>query len=145
MSTLLLKMKMKIETLITSQVGKSNRPYFKCIHHRLVPAKHPHRHWHNSKLNSWYWKLVYIPDTSMVSGFFRILNFCTGTHFRSFFFCLCDNNARVSQLNARGDDGLRVYIHQRKIANHDHACKFVMYCSRINSVHNSEIIQIIRT
>jgi len=62
--------KMKIETSMTSQVGKNSRPYFQCVHHRLVLGKHPQRQWHNSKVNSWYWQLVYIPDTGMVSVFF---------------------------------------------------------------------------
>ena len=74
--------KMKIETSMTSQVGENSRPYFPFVHHRLVPGKHPQRHWHNSKLNSWYWQLGYIPDTGMVSGFFWIfLIFVPGTHF----------------------------------------------------------------
>jgi len=72
---------MKIKTSMTSQVGKSSRPYFHCVHHRLVPGKHPQRHWYNSKLNSWYWQLGYIPDTGMVSSFFwSFLIFVPGTH-----------------------------------------------------------------
>ena len=43
---------MKIETSMTSQDGKSSRPYFHCVHHRRVPGKHPQRNSHNSKLNS---------------------------------------------------------------------------------------------
>jgi hypothetical protein len=48
---------MKIETSMTSNVCKNSGPYFQCVHHRLVPGKHPQRHWYNSKLNSWYWQL----------------------------------------------------------------------------------------
>jgi len=36
--------KMKIETSMTSQVGKNIRPYFQCVHHRLAPGKHPQLH-----------------------------------------------------------------------------------------------------
>jgi len=74
--------KKKIETYMTSQVGKNSRPYFQCVHHCLVPGKHPQRHWHNSKLNSWYWQLGYIPDTGTVSDFFWIFFiFVPGTPF----------------------------------------------------------------
>jgi len=74
--------KMEIETSMTSQFGKNSRPYFSCAHHRLVPGEHQQRHWHNSKFISYYWQLVYIPDTGMVSGFFLILLiFVPGTHF----------------------------------------------------------------
>ena len=48
---------MKIKTSMTSQVGKSSRPYFHCVHNCLVPGKHPQRHWHNSKLN---WLTTYL-------------------------------------------------------------------------------------
>jgi hypothetical protein len=75
---------MKIETSMTSDVCKNSGPYFQCVHHHLVPGKHPQRHWYNSKLNSWYWqlRLVYIPDTGMVFGFFWIFFiFVPGTHF----------------------------------------------------------------
>ena len=73
---------MKIETSMTSQVGKNSRSYFQCVHHRLVPQKHPHRHCHNSKLNSWYWQLGYILDAGMVSHFFCFFRFFVpGTHF----------------------------------------------------------------
>ena len=44
------------------------------------PGKHPQQHWHNAKLNSWYWQLVYIPDTGMVSGFFWIFLFLYQGH-----------------------------------------------------------------
>jgi len=72
--------RMEIETSMTSQVGKNSRPYFPCVHHRLVPGKHPQRHWHNSKLISWYWQLGYISDTGMVSVFFWIFWFLYQGH-----------------------------------------------------------------
>ena len=73
---------MTIETSISSQAGKNSRPYFQCVHQRLVPGKRHQRYWHSSKLNSRYWKLVYIPGIGMVSGFFWIfLSFDPGTHF----------------------------------------------------------------
>jgi len=71
------KIKMTIETSISSQVGTNNRPYFQCVHHRLVPGQRHQRHWHSSKSNSWYWQLVYTPGTGMISVFLNLFQSCT--------------------------------------------------------------------
>jgi len=52
---------------------------FRCVHHRLVPRKCFERHCHRSKLNPWYWRNGYIPDTGKVSGFW--MSFVPWTHF----------------------------------------------------------------
>ena len=99
--------KMKVETSMTFQVGTNSRPYFQCVHHRLVPGKHPQQHWRNSKLNSSYWQLVNIPDTGMVSVFFWIfLIFVPGTHFyrnQTKYTTLAANPVRTTNTNCNAD------------------------------------------
>jgi len=68
----------KIETSMTSQVGKNHRPYFPCVHHRLVSGKHPQRHWHNSQLNSCTHNLLHTGHRHGFRFFLNFFDICTG-------------------------------------------------------------------
>jgi len=65
-----IKNKMKIDTSISSQVVENDRPTSNVYIVVLCPETNDNATPHSSTLNSWYWQLVYVLGTGMVSVFF---------------------------------------------------------------------------